>query len=593
MLILEKRAIFSYQLSKYKVSKYILNKLYQKKLCIVSRDTTNLINHSDNLLNKNISWQLNINDILKLQTICNKKIKFLTYVIIRSSNFLKKEMYLFLLIEILKKGLKVLILVSSIFNIYKLKKYFDTIFNVTVDIYNSQLSESKKLLIWTKSKNGELSIIISTHKGVFLPILKLGMIIVDEENSLSYKISEKWKYNLKNLAIARAYKENIPIILETSEPSLETLYNINKKKFKAIHVSALNKNYNLCKFIHTVIDIKNQRLKGVFSEKLISRVFSHLNDNNQVCFIVNGIERVFTVLQCLVCFGILRCKFCNQFFHVNIHSKTLFCKYCLFYINKLIVCNLCNSISFKFIRYNVDLLKENIQDIFFDVPIFFINKEKIFSDNVDINKNTSDHIKKRIIIGEDKLIKEHLFKKVTLVVFLCIDIFFYSTNFRSIEYFGQLYNSSMRFFEEQQLNSIEFIIQTKTSDNIFLIELLKNGYKSFSHRLLATRKKHKLPPFYYHVMIYAKSKKKSDLVFFLINYNDSLIKKLCYFTNKLWSVGPYPVLFNKDYKFFYSKILLAHPSRIFIKNLLRRTIDFSNTCFFNKKIKLIFDMDGI
>jgi len=593
LLILEKRAIFSYQLSKYKISKYILNKLYQKKLCIVSRDTTNLINHSDNLLNKNISWQLNINDIVKLQTICNKKIKFLTYVIIRSSNFLKKEMYLFLLIEILKKGLKVLILVSSIFNIYKLKKYFNTIFNVTVDIYNSQLSESKKLLIWTKSKNGELSIIISTHKGVFLPILKLGMIIVDEENSLSYKISEKWKYNLKNLAIARAYKENIPIILETSEPSLETLYNINKKKFKAIRVGALNKNYNLCKFIHTVIDIKNQRLKGVFSEKLISRVFSHLNDNNQVCFIINGIERVFTVLQCLVCFGILRCEFCNQFFHVNIHSKTLFCKYCLFYINKLIVCNLCNSISFKFIRYNVDLLKENIQDIFFDVPIFFINKEKIFSDNVDINKNTSDHIKKRIIIGEDKLIKEHLFKKVTLVVFLCIDIFFYSTNFRSIEYFGQLYNSSMRFFEEQQLNSIEFIIQTKTSDNIFLIELLKNGYKSFSHRLLAIRKKHKLPPFYYHVMIYAKSKKKSDLVFFLINYNDSLIKKLCYFTNKLWSVGPYPVLFNKDYKFFYSKILLAHPSRIFIKNLLRRTIDFSNTCFFNKKIKLIFDMDGI
>lgn len=552
-----------------------------------------LINISDDLFKKNIDLNLNIDDILKLESIINNNIGFFTHVIISSSNFFKKEIYLFLLLKILKKGLKVLIVVSSIFNLYTLKTHFDNILKITVDIYDSKLSESDKLSMWVKSKNKKPSIIITTKKGILLPIVKLGIIIVDEENDLSYKVLGKWKYNAKNLAIARAYKENIPIVLESSEPSLETLYNINKNKFKAIYISSTNKKNSSYKLFPLIIDIQNQRLKGLFSNTLIEQTINHLNRDNQVCFIINRLNHMFTVLQCIICFNVLKCRYCNQFFNFNISSEVLSCKYCFYVVNKPFTCKLCSSLRFKFVRYNIDLIKENIKDIFVGIPVFFLgNNRDFFSDKENANNIKLNYTNKCIIVGEDKSIKTYLFQKVTLIVFLCIDVFFYSSCFKSIEYFGQLYSSITKFFGEQQLNNIDVIIQTKIPDNIFLKELLEKGYINFSHKLLKIREKHNLPPFYCHVIVQAESKKNLDLVMFLVHYRNFLIKKSLN-NNKLWTIGPYPVFFNGIYRKFYSKMLLVHPSRIFMKNLLNNTIQFSNKYLLNKSVNLTFDVDLI
>ncbi|QTM69349.1 primosomal protein N' [Buchnera aphidicola (Hormaphis cornu)] len=590
--ILKKQSIFSYQLKDLNISKNILNQLYNKKLCYMMKSTTRLRKKTQYLLRTNATLQINSNDILMLEVIFKHKINFFVHVILGASDTLKKDIYLLLLLGILKRGLKVLILVSNRFRLYQLKKYIDYTLNTSVDTYHSKLSKNKQVLIWMKVSDKYPLILLATHKGVLLPFVKLGMIIIDQENDLSYKILGRWKYNVKNIAIVRAYKENIPIVLESSQPSIETLYNIDKKKFRAIYVTSQNKGNNLCKIVPKIIDLNKQCLQGLFSLDLIERTYDHLNRNHQVCFIVNGFKNVFTVLQCQICLNIFECEHCCQLCKFHNNSQELFCTSCFLLIQKPIICKVCGSLHFDFTTYNKDIIKIHMQNIFVNVPIFVIsNADNPFFYASTRNRTEQINESSCIIVGTDRLIKESLFYNVTLIAFIDVDVFLYSNQFRSIEFFSQLYYSILNCFKEQKLEFIDVLIQTKNPNNVFLKNLLNQKYQSFALMLLQTRKKYNLPPFCCHVIIHAESKRNAHLMVFLMNYANFLVKYSRYSKDKLWTVGPYPLQFNKINSMFYSKMLLVHTSRLFVKKVLNKSLQFFNKFLIKKYIFLSFDLD--
>ncbi|WP_158344617.1 replication restart helicase PriA [Buchnera aphidicola] len=594
LLILKKQSILISNLHKYKISTYVLNILLRKKLCYIHQSLIKKKNWKHLILTKNIYYKLTNNNILKLKPIVQNNTKFKSFVIKINTIYDKEEVYIFLLFEYLKKGLKTLILVPNIDYIYNLSKFLQKRLQIPIDIYHTHITETKKLILWNKCKTEEAAIIISTSEGIFLPIINLGIIIVNEESNLSYKITKKWTFNTKNLAIMRSYKENIPIILEGNELSLETLHNINIKKFNLITINSKYESFFVKKINQTLIDINHKQCKGIFSIELIEKVQKYLLNNQQVCFVTDNISNAITVLQCSNCNVIMKCQYCHQYYEYSKHYQELSCKYCFFKKNEPFFCTICNSSNYILIKYNVSLLKDSIKKIFFDFPIIHItNDSTMFLNKHLINKFQLKHNNPCIILGNNDTLTKYKLDKIKCLIFLNIDVYFRSNNFRSPEYFGQKYYSTLRKVSNFYTINTEVLIQSKMFKNALIQKLITSNYEKFSSTLLKIRRKYDLPPYTRHIIITIKSKKYEFLTMFFKKYYKFLITYSLNYKNNLWVVKSDIIYFNKYFSTFYTTILLVHPSVIFLKKLSKQSIIFINTKLFFKHIQLTFDMDPI
>lgn len=106
-----------------------------------------------------------------------------------------------------------------------------------MEVLHSGLNDSERLSAWLKAKNGEAAIVIGTRSALFTPFKNLGVIVIDEEHDSSYKQQEGWRYHARDLAVYRAHSEQIPIILGSATPALETLCNVQQKKYRLLRLT--------------------------------------------------------------------------------------------------------------------------------------------------------------------------------------------------------------------------------------------------------------------------------------------------------------------------------------------------------------------
>ncbi|WP_261789581.1 hypothetical protein [Buchnera aphidicola] len=215
-------------LEKHHFSELILKTIISQKSCktyFYNKNTFYV--HKNYLIKKNFFLNEKIISIIDKILIKNC---FTSWLITKTNFYLKVKFYLGLIKELLNKNLQILILVPFIKDIYKILFFLKKYFNVHIDIVHSELNDEIYLKKWIRTKSGKNSIIIGTKNSVFFPFLKLGLIIINEEHHLNYRNMDRCRYNVRDIAILRAYKENIPIILDSNTPSLRTLYNILHKK---------------------------------------------------------------------------------------------------------------------------------------------------------------------------------------------------------------------------------------------------------------------------------------------------------------------------------------------------------------------------
>lgn len=132
--------------------------------------------------------------------------------------------------------------------------------------------------LWLKAKNGEAAIVIGTRSSLFTPFKDLGVIVIDEEHDSSYKQQEGWRYHARDLAVWRAHSEQIPIILGSATPALETLHNVRRGKYRQLTLSKRAGNARPAQ--QHVLDLKGQPLQAGLSPALISRMRQHLQADN-------------------------------------------------------------------------------------------------------------------------------------------------------------------------------------------------------------------------------------------------------------------------------------------------------------------------
>ncbi|WP_133405645.1 primosomal protein N' [Parashewanella tropica] len=424
----------------------------------------------------------------------------------------KTEVYLSILESVLKQGKQALVLVPEIGLTPQTINRFKYRFQVTIAVIHSGLTDKQRFEAWQLARSGEAAIIIGTRSALFAPMAFPGMIILDEEHDASFKQQEGVGYHARDLAVMRGHLEQIPVILGSATPSLETLQNALTERYQH-HV--LTKRAGAAENVKQgIIDIRSQPLKAGLSIPLINEIRIHLNAGNQVLLFLN--RRGFSpALLCHECGHLHECDRCDAYFTVHQGLNEIRCHHCgqQYAIPKQ--CHQCSSTMLFGHGVGTEQLEAELTKEFPNFPVVRIDRDSTRrKGSLEQHLNAIHKGEYKILVGTQMLAKGHHFPDVTLVGLLDVDGALFSADFRAPERFGQLYTQvAGRAGRASKPGTV--LLQTHQADNPLLRDLLHRGYGEFARTQLEERKLAQLPPSWHMVLIRAESHKPEDADTFL------------------------------------------------------------------------------
>lgn len=499
----------------------------------------------------------------------------------------KTEVYLNILSDILSAGKQALILVPEIGLTPQTIKRFKQRFNAPIDILHSGLTDKQRFEVWLRSRSGENAIVVGTRSALFTPFKHLGMIIIDEEHDNSYKQQEGWRYHARDLAIIRAKIENIPIILGSATPSLETLNNAQNQKYQLLQLTQRAGDASLAQ--QSILDIRGLVLCAGLSQPLIDQIKKHLSNNNQVMLFLN--RRGFSPsIICHDCGWIAECPRCDMPYTYHQKQHKLICHYCDTPRALPHQCPKCGSTHLIPIGFGTEQLEKQLEILFPNIKISRIDRDTVSK------KGALDNYLKEIqqggahiLVGTQILAKGHHFPDVTLVGIVDVDGALFSCDFRATERFAQIYTQvSGRAGREAKTG--EVILQTYHPDHPLLNVLLSKGYQEFAKFTLQERRQTHLPPFSYQVMIRAADRNNHHAPNFLQQIHDWL-KSLD--DHRLWQLGPMPSNQPKKAGYYRWQLLLQHTHRQQLQQILDQLIISIDKWSETSKVRWSIDVDPI
>lgn len=500
----------------------------------------------------------------------------------------KTEVYLQVIEEVLQQGKQVLVLVPEIGLTPQTIHRFKARFNVEIDALHSNLTESQRLNAWLRAKNGESAIVIGTRSALFTQFSKLGLIIIDEEHDSSFKQQEGWRYHARDLAVLRAKNANIPIILGSATPSLESVQNAQSGKFIELQLSQRAGGASNVK--QQVIDLKTQRIYSGLSEQLLAKMQSHLEKGNQVILFLN--RRGFApVLLCHECGWICQCQACDKPYTYHQKERILRCHHCA---SQHIIprqCEHCGSTHLITTGLGTEQLERVLAERFPQFAISRIDRDSTArKGSLEQHLNDIQAGKSQILIGTQMLAKGHHFPNVTLVAIVNVDSSLFSNDFRAEERLAQLYLQVAGRAGRAEKQG-EVVLQTHYPDHPLLKTLLTEGYSAFSLEALKMRKLMSLPPFAGQVLIRATGRNNDKVAEFLHNLTACLQTII---QENQWQgfqiLGAFSAPMAKKAGQYRWQSILQHPQRGMLQKLLSQ-FDQIKAQFLRNDIRLTIDID--
>jgi len=466
----------------------------------------------------------------------------------------KTEVYLQTMASVLQAQKQVLIIVPEIALTPQTVARFQARFPVPIAVYHSGLTDAQRLHAWKMAGEGLAPIVIGTRSAVFLPLKQPGLFIVDEEHDMSFKQQEGIRYSARDTLIRRAQLEQVPIILGSATPSLETVHNAQQGKYQ--HLRLPERAGAAVHPTMTIIDTRQMKAKSGLSAPLIQKIKQHLVQQGQVLLFLNrrGFARL---LMCTACAWQASCQRCDA--HLIYHHKKqqLRCHHCLAETAYPKQCPQCGVQPLTPLGVGTEKVEQALNDTFSQYPILRLDRDLIqHKEALDDALNEINTGKPLILLGTQMISKGHHFKKVTLVGILDCDGAFFSADFRSQERLGQLL-TQVAGRAGRESDPGEVLLQTHFPDHPLLRQLLHSGYAHFAKSLLEERQLMGLPPYAYQVLWRAESKRPQIALQFLEN----LREKLRGFAQSIQALGPVPCTMEKRAGFFRAQLLMQSSDR--------------------------------
>ena len=496
----------------------------------------------------------------------------------------KTEIYLQYIEEVLKKGKQVLVLVPEIGLTPQTVRRFQARFNVEIDVLHSNLNDTQRLNVWERARTGQSAIVIGTRSALFTQFSDLGLIILDEEHDGSFKQQDGWRYHARDLGIVLAQKLNIPILLGSATPSLESVNNVQNGKYH--HLVLSKRAGNATALRQFVIDLKHQRIQNGLSEPLLQRMQEHLEKGNQVLLFLN--RRGFApVLLCHECGWIDECHHCEKPYTYHQHQRVLRCHHCGAQKIVPMQCGHCGSTHLITTGLGTEQLEETLKARFPQYNIARIDRDstarkgKLEGYLDDIQQGKS-----QILIGTQMLAKGHHFPNVTLVALVNVDNALFSLDFRAEERLAQLYVQVAGRSGRAEKQG-EVVLQTHYPDHPLLTTLLEKGYQAFAEETLKLRHNMGLPPFSFQALFKAQCRHSEEA-------ENALSQLASFFYEQkiegLQVLGPIPAPFSKKAGQYRWQLLLQHASRKQLQTALSR---YSPELIKSSQVRLILDVDPL
>ncbi|AFJ48886.1 primosomal protein N' [Shimwellia blattae] len=501
----------------------------------------------------------------------------------------KTEVYLTVLENVLAQGRQALVLVPEIGLTPQTIARFRERFNAPVEVLHSGLNDGERLATWLKARDGEAAIVIGTRSALFTPFKDLGVIVIDEEHDSSYKQQEGWRYHARDLAVYRAHAENIPVVLGSATPALETLHNVQLGKYRRLTLT--RRAGNARPAAQHVIDLKGQQLQTGLAPALIARMRQHLSQDNQVILFLN--RRGFSpALLCHDCGWIAECPRCDHYYTFHQAQRHLRCHHCDSQRPVPPQCPQCGSTHLVPVGMGTEQLEQGLAPFFPGVPLSRIDRDTTSRKGALEQQLAEVHRGgARILIGTQMLAKGHHFPDVTLVALLDVDGALFSADFRAAERFAQLFTQvSGRAGRAGKAG--EVLLQTHHPEHPLLQTLLHQGYDAFARQALAERQSVMLPPWSSHILIRAEDHDNQQAALFLHQLRNLLMASPLT-DNQLWLLGPVPALQPKRNGRFRWQLLLQHPSRARLQRIISASLPLVHTLPESRRVKWYLDVDPI
>ena len=497
----------------------------------------------------------------------------------------KTEVYIDIVKEVIKSGKTAIILVPEISLTPQITARFKGIFS-NIAILHSSLSDGEKYDEWRRINKGEVNVVIGARSAIFAPLKNLGIIIIDEEHSESYKQENNPRYNTLDIAMIRSKTHSCPVLLGSATPTIESYARAKKGYYKYLELNKRVNDKPLPKV--TIVDMKDEIKKGnfIFSSILKDAISERLRKKEQVMILLNR-RGYSNYLSCKSCGYVFKCPNCDITLTYHKTSGMMRCHYCGYAKPNKDICPSCGEKAIREIGSGTEKIEEKLKEEFLGANVIRMDADTTSKKGAhskiinDFNDN-----KYGILVGTQMISKGLNFPNVTLVGVINADSQLNIPNFRSSErtfsLLDQVIGRSGRHEKEG-----EAIVQTYNPDHYSIVCASKHDYKGFFAKEMIVRKKLNYPPYCFITLIKISSKD--------FNYGIGEAKKVSLFLKQNLScttsiLGPSMASVLKINNIYNFQVILKYKKDEKLYKALNEMIKIYEG---NSKVKIELDFDPI
>jgi primosomal protein N' (replication factor Y) (superfamily II helicase) len=473
----------------------------------------------------------------------------------------KTEVYLRVIERVLERGEQALVLVPEIALTPQAVARFSSRFPVPLAVLHSGLTDGERLGMWRAARSGAAPLVIGTRSAIFVPLARPGILIVDEEHDSSYKQQDGFRYSARDLALVRAQRHGIPVVLGSATPSLETLLQAQTGRYRRVDLPERTGSAGVPKM--TIVDLRAHEDRHGIATPSVLAIQRHLADGGQVLLYLN--RRGFApTLFCPGCGWTAPCSDCDARMTVHLRAHRLVCHHCGASAPVPFACPRCAT-EVRPVGQGTERIEDALDELFPRVPVVRIDRDTIQSrGEIETALERVHSGEARILVGTQMLTKGHDFPNVTLVVVLNADQGLFGTDFRASERLAQsIVQVAGRAGRASRPG--EVLIQSACPEHPLLTRLLAAGYDGFAEAALAERAAAAWPPFSRLAVLRAEAASRDEALAFLSTARDAAAAEE---RGPVRLLGPAPAAMERRATRYRAQLLLESASRGPLQRLL-------------------------
>ncbi len=507
----------------------------------------------------------------------------------------KTEVYMQVAAEAIKQSLSVLVLVPEIALITQMERRFRARFGEQVAVLHSGLSAGERFDQWCRILDKKAAITIGARSAIFAPLENLGIVIVDEEHDTSYKQESTLRYNARDLAVVRAKLNGCLALLGSATPSLQSYYNVGRRKFTEVNLEDRIEKRPLPEI--SVIDLRQSRdargIRRFITPELQRAMAETLGRSEQILLFLN--RRGFASFPvCASCGQALRCSHCDISLTLHQKANAYRCHYCGFSRASASSCTVCGSSSIKHLGLGTEKVEAAVIDLFPQASVARMDRDttrrkgSILKMLKGLNNKTID-----ILVGTQMVAKGHDFPNITLVGIICADLSLSFPDFRAGERtFQLLAQVAGRAGRGEAPGRV--ILQTYNPEHFSILAAREQDFLSFYSQEIEFRKALSYPPISRMIQLKISGKDKQKT-----KNHARLLGDLCLDLQSsppasfaaVTVLGPIEASLPRIAEHYRWQILLKCENARTLHDFMGRLMADHPTHFANRQVRTIVDVD--